>query len=113
MSFETIDAKTLKEWLDEGKDFVLVDVLSRESYDAKHLPRAQHADVHKDGFMEKVTALVGDKGKTVVVYCASKSCQASPKAADELAQAGYSDVYDFEGGLADWQNAGYSFEEDK
>ena len=48
--------------------------------------------------------------KPVVVYCSSFTCQFSPLAAHKMAEMGYTEVYDFEGGLADWQEAEYPFE---
>ena len=105
-----VSREELKKWIDEKKDFVLVDVLLRHSYDAWHLPGAVHAGVHEDGFLEKVAALAPDKDKPVVAYCSSFTCMASPLAAKKLAEAGYTDVYHYAGGLADWQDAGYSFE---
>ena len=109
-NFKNITREELKKWMDEKTDFVLIDVLAQGSYDARHLPGAVHAGVHEDGFLEKVSQLVPDKNKQVVVYCSSFTCQASPLAAKKLVEAGYMNVYDFTGGLADWQDAGYLFE---
>lgn len=100
----------LKQWMDEGKDFVLLDVLKSESYEARHLPTALHADSSDSDFLDKVAALVASKETLIVVYCGSFTCQKSPKVAHTLAEAGYTNVYDFEGGLADWQDAGYPLE---
>ncbi len=112
-NFKEVKREELKKWLDEKKDFVLIDVLSQGSYEGRHLPGALHAGVHEDGFLEKVSQLMpDDKDKTVVVYCSSFTCQASPTAAGALVKAGYTDVYDFKGGLADWQDAKYPFEEE-
>lgn len=108
--FKDITHEELKKWVDEDKDFILIDVLGKESYEARHLPEARHASVHEDDFLENTALLAPDREKPVVVYCASFSCQASPAAADKLIDAGYTNVYDFAGGLADWADAGYSFE---
>lgn len=110
--FKEITRDELKKWMDEKKDFVLIDVLSEASYNAKHLPGAKHADPTQPDFLEKVKQLTGgDKNKTIVVYCASFTCQLSPFAAKKLTDAGYTNVYDFKGGIADWQDGGYQFEE--
>lgn len=108
--FKAITREELKRWIDEEKDFVLVDVLSEASYNAKHLPGAVHAAVREPDFHEKVDKLAPDMEKPVVVYCGSFTCQLSPLAAHKLSQMGYTEVYDFEGGLADWQEAGYPLE---
>ena len=110
--FKEITREELKKWIDEKKDFVLIDVLAQGSYEGRHLPNAKHAFVKETGFLQMVENLAPDKEKEVVVYCASSTCQLSPLAAGELVEAGYTNVYDFKGGIADWQDAGYLFEEE-
>ena len=109
-NYKEVSLQDLKKWIDEKKDFVLIDVLVQNSYDAQHIPGAVHAGVHEDDFLEKVLKFVPDKNKQVVVYCSSSTCQASPLAAGKLVEAGYMNVLHFKGGLADWQDAGYAFE---
>ena len=43
-----------------------------------------------------------DKHTTIVVYCGSRNCTASIAAARAFKSAGYTDVYEFWGGLKDW-----------
>jgi len=109
-NLKDVTREELKTWIDEEKDFVLIDVLLQSSYDGRHILGAVHAGVHEDGFLEKVAKLVPDKNKQVVVYCSSFTCHASPIAAKRLTEAGYTDVRHYAGGLADWQDAGYPFE---
>lgn len=100
----------LKRWIDEKKDFVLLDVLASASYEARHIPTAKNAPVGESDFMEKAKAIIPDKETGVVAYCSSAQCGASPRAAGMLAEAGYTNVYHYKDGLAGWQDAGYSFE---
>jgi len=109
-NYEKITREELKKWIDEKKDFVLIDVLTPASYEGRHLPNAKNVSADDTEFLEKIEKLVPDKETSVVVYCASFTCQLSPRAASTLADAGYTNVYDFKGGLADWQDAGSSFE---
>jgi rhodanese-related sulfurtransferase len=44
------------------------------------------------------------------VYCASRSCTASPTLAQKLVDIGFTNVVDFEGGIAEWEHAGYRLE---
>ena len=109
--FSTITREELNKKIDEGGDFVLIDVLGEMSHAQKHLPGAINIPGGSENFVTEVEkALGGDKGKEVIVYCGSFSCQASPAAAGKLADAGFTNVVDFEGGLADWEEAGYPFE---
>ena len=109
-NIKNVTREELKKWIDEKKDFVLIDVLSQGSYEGRHLPGAKHADVSQTDFLEKVESLAPDKEKIVVVYFTSFACQLSPRAASKLVEAGYTNVYHFKGGLADWQDAKYSFD---
>jgi rhodanese-related sulfurtransferase len=70
-------------------------------------------DAHGDDFVEKVQAQVPETSYEIVVYCASFECQLSPEAAQKLVDAGYTKVYDFEGGLKDWAGHNYDFEGDE
>lgn len=108
--YKQLTREELKKWIDEKKDFALIDVLAGASFEARHLPNAKNAFVKENDFLGKVEKLISNKETIVVVYCASFTCQLSPLAADKLVEAGYTNVYDFKGGLADWQGAGYSFD---
>ena len=60
-------------------------------------------------FPQRVENNVGGKDQPVVVYCASHECDSSTKAAQELESAGFSNVYDFEGGAKEWEESGERF----
>ena len=105
-----LTTEELKKWIDEGQDFVLLDVLAPASYEARHIPTAKSAPVGDPDFMEKAQALIPSKETPVAAYCSSAQCGASPRAAGMLADAGYTNIYHYKDGLAGWQNAGYSFE---
>ena len=55
-----------------------------------------------DDFVSTVDKVVADRTRAVVVYCANKECDASPKAAQKLEEAGFTQVFDYEGGTEDW-----------
>ena len=62
----TVTREQLKEKMDRGDDFVLLEVLSEESYRRGHLPGA----VRYEG-REQVERLAPDKGAEVVAYCSN------------------------------------------
>ena len=105
---KTISAQELKKKIDAKEDFELIDVLDKSSFDGKHVPHSKSIPV--DELEEKSKTELPDKNKEVIVYCASKECQASSHAAKKLEEMGYTNVTDFEDGLAGWQDAGYEFE---
>lgn len=106
--FQEITTEELLAWLDEERDFVLVDVLPSDSYETRHIPGAVNVPFEAD-FEEEVAQVAG-KDDLVVVYCASEQCNLSPKAAETLVSAGYENVYDYTAGLAGWKDAGKAFE---
>lgn len=106
----TITRDALKKKIDQESDFVLIDVLGKTSYAKRHLPGAISIDAHEEDFIRQVERRVPDKDKEIIVYCSSFSCQLSPRASSKLIDEGYKNVVDFEGGLQDWEDAGYAFE---
>lgn len=63
---KTIDHRQLKQKMDRGDDFLLLEVLGQASYDGGHLPGA----VRYEG-RDQVEALAPDKGAEIVAYCSS------------------------------------------
>jgi rhodanese-related sulfurtransferase len=107
---DTITREQLKRKIDAREDFVLIDVLSRESYQREHLPGAVNIPVNEVN-EESVARL--PKDKDIVVYCGSFECMASSMAARKIEELGFTRVIDFEGGIADWKEAGYPVEKPK
>lgn len=105
---KTITVKELKEKIDSDEKFKLIDVLSKDSFDAQHIPKS--INIPGSELEERSTKELPDKNEEIVVYCASKTCQASPNAVRKLEELGYTNVTDFEDGLAGWQDAGFEFE---
>jgi len=107
---KTIIAKELKRKIDANEDFILVNVLSRESFEIRRIPKSINIPV--DEIEKMASKELPDKNKEIIVYCTSLECQASPTAAKKLITMGYKNVYDFEEGIAGWQDAGFEFEGD-
>lgn len=91
---------------DVSGNFALICVLPEESFLEKHIPGSDNIALDSAQFTEKVEQKVGGKEKIVVVYCASKTCDASAKAARKLEESGFDKVFDYEGGLEAWMRAG-------
>ena len=108
---KTTNAEELKKKIDAKEDFVLVNVLSKESFEARHISMSINITV--DEIENKAPKGNTDKNKEIIVYCASTTCQASPRAAKKLEELSYTNVTDYEAGVAGWQEAGYSFAKEK
>ena len=46
----------------------------------------------------------------LVVYCSGPGCDMSPKAATVLEGLGFKEVYDFDGGIAEWLRSDWDVE---
>lgn len=100
---KTIDRETLKRMNEvEHEDFVLINVLPREAFNKQHIRTSINIPVGSDDFVDQVESVAGGKDRKIVVYCANFDCDASPKAARKLEEAGFSNIYDYEGGTEDW-----------
>jgi len=86
----------------EHDDFVLINVLSPEQFNKQHIRTSINIPHKNADFAETVEEVAGSKDRKVVVYCASVDCDASPTAAGKLEDAGFTQVYDYEGGTRDW-----------
>ena len=106
---QAIDRDTLKEMLDRGEPFALVEVLPRGQYRKFHLPGAVNAPLDRD-FAQTMEKLVPDRHETVVVYCSDAHCQASPQAGRMLEEMGYTDVLHYPGGKKEWRGSGLPLE---
>jgi rhodanese-related sulfurtransferase len=107
---KVITTEELKKKIDEGGDFYLVDVLSANSYEARHVPGAKNVPNGPEFLVQFEEQNKVAKDAEIIVYCASATCMASVQAADTLEKAGYTNVAHYKEGLAGWQNAGYKFE---
>jgi rhodanese-related sulfurtransferase len=85
-----------------GEGVQLVDVRTAEEYKEGHLKNAVNIDIRSAGFTEKVSTL--DKNKPVLVYCLAGSRSAS--AANKMADMGFTEIYNLDGGIMSWTKAG-------
>ena len=63
---KTIDRETLREKMDRGDDFLLLEVLGEASFNREHLPGA----VRYEG-RDQVEALAPDRSTEIVAYCSN------------------------------------------
>lgn len=92
--------------VDQRQGFALVDVLGHESFADEHIPGSINIPRgQEDAFEQRF-----DREKEIILYCASPSCDASPRAAEELARRGFRRVVDYPGGISDWKEGGQPLE---
>jgi len=106
--YQTIEAEELRDRLTSDTDRpVLVNALAREAFEEQRIPGSVSIPA-SDALRLAPDVLARDQA--VVVYCASRSCTASPTLAQKLVDIGFADVSDFEGGVEEWERAGFPLE---
>lgn len=97
------DVAKVDELIKSGK-YTVIDVRTKEEYDAGHIKGALNFDYYSDDFEEKVEAQLTDKKKPYILYC--RSGMRSLYSAQILEDLGYTDVTNMKGGFLAWQSAG-------
>ncbi len=94
-----LSAEELKTWLDEGRDFVLLDTRNRFEFEQGAFDGAVDLDIKTFRSFPDVirTKLDEWKDKTIVTFCTGGiRCE---KAAPVMQNMGFSDVYQLDGGI--------------
>ena len=122
--YDVVTTEELKQWIDSGKQMVIVDTMPYEaSYKKNHLPGAKQflfpiPDMNSwdaretDGKSQDdfIRMLGNDKDKTIVIYCGFVKCTRSHNGAAWAVKMGYKHVYRFSGGVFAWKGAKYPLE---
>jgi rhodanese-related sulfurtransferase len=83
-------------------DVIILDVRTPDEFNAGHIANAININLEGSDFSSEVSKL--DKNATVAVYC--RSGNRSGVATDQMAELGFTDMYDMQGGIVDWEAAG-------
>ena len=93
----------VKEKLDNGEKFVLVDVREESEFAKDHLPGALHLG---KGIIERdIETRVPDLNTPTILYCGGGF--RSALAADNLQKMGYKNVLSMDGGIRGWREKNY------
>jgi thiosulfate/3-mercaptopyruvate sulfurtransferase len=122
--YDVVTTAELKQWIDSGKDMVIVDTMPFEdSYKKNHVPGAvqflfpipemSQWDINATGGKTEqdfIKLLGNDKSKTIVIYCGFVKCTRSHNGAAWAVKLGYQNVYRYPGGIFAWKGAKYPLE---
>ncbi len=106
---QTVDVKTYAEKLKTTQNPQLLDVRTPEEFASEHIDNATNVNWNGADFETK--AATYDKSKPVFVYC--KVAGRSAQAANKLAEMGFKEIYNLEGGIMKWNASGMSKPSDK
>jgi len=102
----SINTEQLERLMKSDQDYTLIDVLNEESFIQSRIPGAVNVPFRDPDFIETADGMIGDTNQRVVVYCAGGDSEDAARAAELLRAAGYQHVYEYQGGMAAWQQAG-------
>jgi thioredoxin len=103
-NIQTIDAVAFSKAIQATPNPQVVDVRTPEEFASGHLIQAQNVNWMNPDFVANSAKY--DKSKPIFVYC--KSGGRSHKAAEKLAELGFTNVIEMEGGILKWEAAGLS-----
>lgn len=99
---QLLNATAFNEKIQNNNELQLIDVRTPEEYKKQRIGNAVNVNWNGDDFEQKAAKF--DKTKPVYVYCLSggRSKQATAK----LAEMGYTQIYELEGGIVNWNASG-------
>lgn len=106
---QTIDVKTYAEKLKATDNPQLLDVRTPEEFSVDRIESAVNVNWNGSDFESKATTY--DKTKPIFVYC--KVGGRSAQAASKLAELGFKEIYNLDGGIMKWNIANKSKPSDK
>ncbi|NLB89618.1 MAG: rhodanese-like domain-containing protein [Clostridiales bacterium] len=95
--YRQIGAQEAKEIMENEKDYVIVDVRTKQEYDSGHIPGA--ILLPNEEIATKEISLLPDKDQLILVYC--RSGNRSKQASSKLVALGYTNIVEF-GGINSW-----------
>lgn len=97
------DIHTIHRRLAHGERFHFIDIREESEWNAGHLPHAIHIG---RGILERdIERHIPDPQAEIILYCGGGF--RSALSADNLQKMGYTNVISMDGGIRQWQEAGY------
>jgi len=104
-----VTADELRQKLERGDDFVLIDALAPMVYAHSHLPGAINMPPSAVDAL-RCTKRIPDLATEIVVYCSNAECDDSIATAERLRELGYTNVRHYAGGKDEWRRLGLPLE---
>lgn len=97
-SYKKITMDEAADLMEKEKNYIIVDVRTREEYEVQHIPGA--VNIPNETIGKETVPELEDKTQMILVYC--RSGNRSKQASEKLVQLGYENVIEF-GGIIDWK----------
>lgn len=94
-----VSAEEAHKLICENKEFIILDVRTKEEYDKGHIPGAKLIPI--EVISTKLAQLYKYKDKPVLVYCSSGA--KSPVAIITLENNDFKNIYNLSGGIFSWK----------
>jgi rhodanese-related sulfurtransferase len=98
----SMTVEELKQKLDNNEDIVLIDVREQAEWDEAHIEQAQFLPL--SNFEEEMKKLTNPEA---IVVCQCRSGKRSLTAATQLQDEGFENLFNLEGGILAWIEAGF------
>ncbi len=107
---KTVSVTDVISMVKEHPNTHLLDVLPPDHFENLHIPGAKNACVFFVSFLDDLAAIVPDKKVRIVVCGSSERSHDAKMAVEKMIRAGYLEVYELEGGIKNWREAGHACE---
>jgi rhodanese-related sulfurtransferase len=97
-----ISIEELKQKMDKGENFVLIDSRSSVEYEEEHIKGAISIPYQQ---REELASNL-DKNKEIIIYCRGEKCGTSEVSGKKLIALGFKNVKELKGGVKEWKEAG-------
>jgi len=116
-NYKLITSKELNTLMKEETEVLIVDTMSKDLYDKRHLKGALHMEgtfeeneIMSEERQRELRGLLGDDlTRRVVFYSSRINCRRSHVMAKWAVKMGYRDISKLVGGTLSWKDMGYEF----
>ncbi|MFX1521053.1 MAG: rhodanese-like domain-containing protein [Promethearchaeota archaeon] len=105
---QIINTEELKEKIDKGEEFILLDVRDTPDYEEEHIVGAVHLLISEMN-EQKVNSMF-DKNDLIITYSEDINCPAKRIAAEKLSDYGFKNVIAYNESWKAWKEAHYPTE---
>lgn len=103
--YKSVSAEEVQKMQQAHSDLVVLDSRGGKWFDGEVIKGAKQLAADETN-AKSLAKLLKTKETPVIFYCSSTECPASAAAAHAAVQAGYTHVYKYPGGIADWKEKG-------